>query len=210
MKVITLNLVFTFIAISLFPSDAFADRFISYRVGDYTYDVPSENVISEGFLVTLRSLIGLDSKTDSFLFKVNGVISGGIYATSPNERVGYESTDRFEQFWYAKSQFSDREIILHLASGYYLGFDSVGYRGMFTVYKIFPDKDKKIPKSRKSIYIAECNGSSVYELKNVTCNRQIILGDILVQYSFLYKDLAEVFELENEVVNSISAWRRKK
>ena len=209
MKLIYIAIAFvSMIALSV-PLRAFADRTITYRVGEYTYDVPTKNVLSEGVLGTLKSMAGLDKEVNSFLFKTDSSVLGGIYATTPNERVSYRSTDRFAPFWYARSRFSDREVVFHEDSGFYLGFDSVGYRGMFTVYRLYPDKNKAMPESRESVYVADCNGSSVSELKDVTCNRQVILNDILVQYSIPFQDLPKILEVELDVINSILEWRRK-
>ena len=190
-------------------SHAYADKLVAYSVGQYVYDVPSKNVASKGFLDVLRSLLGMDSEVDSFLFETERSFSGGLYLTNEVERESYKSTDRFAQFWYAQSHYSDREIIFHENSGFYLGFDSVGYRGTFTVYKINPEVNKDLPKLRESVYVADCSGSSVSELKNVTCNRQLILDDVLVHFSFHYEELSEVMEIESEVISSIIDWRRE-
>lgn len=222
-----MNKIIMTLAMLLMALPTIASDTARYIVGDKNLEVPTNIIVDMSPLQWLKSLTGLDDEVEGFLFefksaeikahipnyvilenqhkaKVIGSISD--FSNESNERF-WESKE-YNSLWYALEDYDDREIIKHESSKYHLVFSSLGYRGKFHVFSVYPDIDRKMPKNKWDFLVAICSGSSINELKNVTCNRSLLLRDnLLVSYSFNFENLKNQPLLDEFIKQQITSWQ---
>ncbi|MEL4427980.1 hypothetical protein AAEH84_19605 [Shewanella indica] len=203
-----------------FSAKVSAESQVSYVLGGMSMEVPTKELADVSPWIWLKSFAGLDVNVDGFIFELDpknvegyefkhsqSKIVGSVSDFSNENLTKFSDGYAYESLWYAQLDFKDREIIKHEESGLYLVYASKGYRGMFYVFSIFPDKDKKMPNNKWDFLVAICSGSSVSKHKNVSCSRQFLVQDkLLVSYSFSLGNLPLQEKLDSYVRHKVISW----
>lgn len=221
MSKITLIIVVTLI---IFP--AFANDKVKYVIGDKRLEVPSSIIVDMSLWQWIKSQAGLDDDVEGFIFELESEVIksfapnykilenakksnvvGSVSDFSSESKSNFWDSKEYHSLWYAKEDYYDREIIKHEPSKQYLVFSSIGYRGKFYVFSVYPNVDEEIPKNKWEFLVAICSGASLSELKNVTCNRQLLLKEnLLVSYSFSFENLIVQPVLDKFIKQQVSSW----
>lgn len=212
--------IFTLLFLMFVTLKVDAGSYVKYIVGEVPLIVPMEELANVSPWLWFKSFSGIDENVDGFIFElnpkevegynpkhINSKIIGSVSDFSRDSLSKYSDSSEFSELWYGKLDYADREIIRHEESKTYFVFASKGYRGMFYVFSDKPDENKWLPSDKRDFLVAICSGSSVNELKNVTCSRQFLIqNNLLVNYSFSLDNLVNQKKLDLFILNKIISW----
>ncbi|WP_300433126.1 hypothetical protein [uncultured Thalassolituus sp.] len=209
MKTLNILVCFFILAFGSFTQISFGSE-VTYNIGAHKFSLPQKNIPDLSPWSWVRSLVGLDQYVDSLVFEFSGdeinshigvstptrksldqEVTGAMYHVSQDEKDRFDFPGKYSNLWYATNGYGSREVLFDENSGYYFVFEKAGYRGLFYVFSRPPEGE--LPASMDDFFVAICSGSSITELRHVSCSKQVFIADdLVVDFSLSLRNLVSI------------------
>jgi hypothetical protein len=206
------------------PTVSFGSDVI-YKIGEHKFSIPKKNIADLSPFYWINSLAGLDQNVDSFIFEFSGdeimqnisayiprinsidkKIIGLVYRVNQVEKIRHYDTDEYANIWYAINGYENREVSFDERSGYYFVYEKKGYRGLFYIFSTPPEG--VLPATKDDFFVASCSGSSLTELRHVSCSKHFFIADdLVVRFSVSLENLVSIENAVLFIKTKFAEWR---